>query len=209
MNFTKQLFMKKVYGLVLAGGRGMRMGGRNKGLLRFNHRALVQNSIDLLRGSCDEVLISANRDLVQYRDFGLRVITDCSPWIDIGPLGGLASVYRQLPSEVETLQLLPCDVPFMRPHVIDKLDGAMRRAWVPVYAQHDDHWHPLVSRWPVSALAGLEAYLEAASSYAVFRWLKRQNAQPVHFANAAPFININDPTTLQKYQDKADDTDGI
>jgi len=63
-------------GVVLAGGRAERMGGRDKGLLSLAGEPLVAHVIRRLQPQVVEVLIGANRNLDAYRRFGCRVIQD-------------------------------------------------------------------------------------------------------------------------------------
>jgi molybdopterin-guanine dinucleotide biosynthesis protein A len=77
-----------VTGVVLAGGRGSRMGGRDKGLLAYNGRTLVEHQLELLRPQVDTLLISANRNLDCYAVHGVPVIRDSIADFP-GPLAGM------------------------------------------------------------------------------------------------------------------------
>jgi len=82
-----------VTGVVLAGGRGSRMGGIDKGLLAHAGRTLVEHQLDLLRPQVGALMISANRNLDRYAAFGVPVIPD--PVADFpGPLAGMLAALR-------------------------------------------------------------------------------------------------------------------
>ncbi|MFP6815599.1 MAG: NTP transferase domain-containing protein, partial [Pseudomonadales bacterium] len=59
--------------IVLCGGRGSRMGGRDKPLLEYRDRPIVAHVVDPLTGSVVSVLISANRNEQRYRRYGTVV----------------------------------------------------------------------------------------------------------------------------------------
>ena len=76
--------------MILAGGRGTRMGGADKGLLELAGRPLVAHLLEALRPQVATVLISANRNTEVYARFGATVVPD--PWPDFrGPLAGIAA----------------------------------------------------------------------------------------------------------------------
>jgi molybdopterin-guanine dinucleotide biosynthesis protein A len=65
-----------VTGLILAGGRGRRLGGIDKGLLDLNGEPLVQRVAQRLAGQVGRPLLSANRNLDRYRALGFAPLTD-------------------------------------------------------------------------------------------------------------------------------------
>ncbi|HEX7034755.1 MAG TPA: NTP transferase domain-containing protein [Pseudomonadales bacterium] len=67
-----------VAGLVLAGGRGTRFGGRDKGLLRRRGRAMARRAAALLAPVCRIVIVSANRNLSRYARWADVVVADGS-----------------------------------------------------------------------------------------------------------------------------------
>lgn len=76
--------------MILAGGRGTRMGGQDKGWLPLHGRPLVQHVLDRFSPQVGRVLISANRNLERYRNLGLEVLVDPDRFGPYpGPLGGI------------------------------------------------------------------------------------------------------------------------
>lgn len=101
-------------GIILAGGKSSRMG-REKGLVEFHGKPLIQYSIDLLSSYTDRILISsANPD---YLPFGLELVPDAIT--GQGPAAGLATVLRH--SKTQWNLVLACDLPFLEPELIDSL----------------------------------------------------------------------------------------
>ena len=96
--------------LILAGGHGSRMGGLDKGLVPFDNIPLVSYAINVVVPYVSEVMISANRSISQYKQFGYKVIKDEIT----GGLGPLAGIYTGLLNcKTEYLISIPCDTPFL------------------------------------------------------------------------------------------------
>jgi molybdenum cofactor guanylyltransferase len=95
--------------VILAGGRGARMGGVDKGLQNFKGMPLTLNALMRLSGQVANVLINANRNLSAYESFGADVwpdsITDYA-----GPLAGFLTGLERC--ETPYLLTVPCDTPF-------------------------------------------------------------------------------------------------
>ena len=99
-----------ITGLVLAGGRGTRMGGVDKGLQSFNGLPLALHALLRLRPQVGEALINANRNLAAYESFGVPV------WPDVladyaGPLAGFLTGLERC--ETPWLLTVPCDTPLL------------------------------------------------------------------------------------------------
>ena len=94
-------------GLLLCGGAGRRIGGRDKGLLPFAGRTAADALLEVLAQHCDRVFISANRHLERYAAMGCAgVIRDGREGF-AGPLAGLEAARPLL--QAERILLLPCD----------------------------------------------------------------------------------------------------
>src|SRR3569833_3014572 len=78
----------QITGLVLAGGRGSRMGGVDKGLQPFRGKPLVCHAIDRFAPQVGTLMINANQNLDQYRAFGFAIRSDSLAGF-AGPLAGL------------------------------------------------------------------------------------------------------------------------
>ena len=95
--------------VILAGGRGARMGGVDKGLQNFKGMPLTLNALMRLSGQVANVMINANRNLSAYESFGADVwpdsITDYA-----GPLAGFLTGLERC--ETPYLLTVPCDTPF-------------------------------------------------------------------------------------------------
>ena len=103
---------REITGLVLAGGRGTRMGGADKGLQKFNGTPLALHALmrlQLQEGQhIGELMINANRNLGAYEAFGVPVWPDTlSDYA--GPLAGFLTGLER--AETPFLLTVPCDTP--------------------------------------------------------------------------------------------------
>ncbi|HVF34188.1 MAG TPA: NTP transferase domain-containing protein, partial [Candidatus Saccharimonadia bacterium] len=96
--------------VVLAGGAGTRVGGRDTGLLEWRGATLVAHALQrLVQAGFDEIVVSANRNLDEYARLGRVVIADEDPGSFRGPLAGIARALGAVPASC--LFTVPVDVP--------------------------------------------------------------------------------------------------
>lgn len=113
-----------ITGLVLAGGRGSRMGGADKGLQNFNGVPLALHTLLRLQPQVGEVLVNANRNLSAYESFGVPVWPDAlSDYA--GPLAGFLTGLEQC--ESSWLVTVPCDTPLFPADLVTRLVEAAER----------------------------------------------------------------------------------
>ncbi|HEX2011963.1 MAG TPA: molybdenum cofactor guanylyltransferase MobA [Roseateles sp.] len=112
----------QITGLVLAGGRGSRMGGVDKGLQPLRGRPLVAHALERLAPQVGPLLISANRNLDDYRRFGPPVLTDAQADFP-GPLAGLLAGLRAC--STPWLLAVPCDAPQLPADLAARLGAAL------------------------------------------------------------------------------------
>ena len=100
--------IQDITGLVLAGGRGSRMGGVDKGLQNFRGMPLALHTLMRLQMQTGATMINANRNLAAYEAFGVPV------WPDVladyaGPLAGFLTGLERC--ETRWMLTVPCDTP--------------------------------------------------------------------------------------------------
>ena len=113
-----------ITGLILAGGRGSRMGGVDKGLQTFNGMPLALTTLTRLQmgGGVSQIMINANRNLAAYESFGVSV------WPDgladyAGPLAGFLTGLERC--ETPYLVTVPCDTPLLSLDLVPRLAAAL------------------------------------------------------------------------------------
>ena len=114
----------EITGLVLAGGRGSRMGGVDKGLQNFNGMPLALHTMLRLQAQTGQLMINANRNLAAYESFGAPV------WPDVladyaGPLAGFLTGLERC--ETPYLVTVPCDTPLFPLDLVARLAQALER----------------------------------------------------------------------------------
>jgi molybdenum cofactor guanylyltransferase len=171
-----------ITGLILAGGRGSRMGGVDKGLVPFEGRPLAAHVLARLVVQVGQVLVSANRNAAQYAQFGLEVLADpaeLAPYS--GPLAGLLAACRA--ARTPWLAVVPCDVPRLPLDLVARLGAGLgsARAALAVAGGH---------RQPLCALIDV-AHSLARDERRVAVWLDRIGAAEVVFDESSAFANLN------------------
>lgn len=178
-----------ITGLVLAGGAGRRVGGRDKGTLPWHGRPLAQYVCDTLRPQVDELWISCNRSADFYQPLAERLITDIETGYR-GPLAGIAAAARQLASPV--MVVAPCDMPQLPGDLSARLCAALRDPALDVALAWDgERQQYLTAAIRAPALAGLEDFL-ASGGTAVRDWYATLSTTNVDFSDArGAFHNVN------------------
>lgn len=108
--------------IILAGGKNVRMGGRNKAFLRIGSKTLIESQIERLQRVFKEVIISARTPEI-YSHLNLPVVTDIVP--DKGPLGGIYSGLIKASSFFSFV--IACDMPFINVELIEFLKKIVAR----------------------------------------------------------------------------------
>jgi molybdenum cofactor guanylyltransferase len=115
---------QEITGIILAGGRGSRMGGVDKGLQNFNGMPLALHTLMRLQMQVGNVMVNANRNLAAYESFGTSV------WPDVisdfaGPLAGFLTGLERCESPF--LVTVPCDTPLFPLDLVARLAEALER----------------------------------------------------------------------------------
>ncbi len=199
-----------VTGVVLAGGRGARMGGIDKGLQLFEGLPLALHALQKLQQQVGTVMLNANRHLDQYRDFGVPMWPDESPEY-VGPLAGFITALRHC--HTPYLVTVPCDSPRFPADLVSRLAQALEdpdhTIAMPCLLEVDASGKAAWRSQPVFCLmrtAGLLPSLEqyiANGGRKVEAWAARHKTVSVRFDTAAAFANVNTLAELQALQSGA------
>lgn len=183
-----------VTGLILAGGRGARLGGADKGLLELTGRPLVQHVAGRLAPQVGRLLLSANRSHARYRALGFAPLDD-GPYPYAGPLAGLRA--GLLACDTSWLLAVACDLPRLPSDLCARLLAAAptqdTRARVPFDGTRHQYACLLL---PTDALAVVENSLQAGrrslrTLLAAIGWLGVDFAADMRTQDA--FANFNTP----------------
>ena len=120
------LHLEAITAVILAGGRGSRMGGVDKGLQNFNGIPLVLHTLMRLSPQVGSLMINANRNLSAYESFGVDVWPDSTGMGEFaGPLAGFVTAMERC--ETPYLLTVPCDTPLFPTDLVTRLSEAMTR----------------------------------------------------------------------------------
>lgn len=174
--------------IILAGGRGQRMGEVDKGLQLLRGKPLIAWVAERIAPQVDEVLVSANRNLERYRELGFTVLPDLMPDFP-GPLAGL---HRALEVARHPLWLsVPCDTPFLPADLARRLLAGLREDDAEIaVAAVAERMQPVICLGRAELRAGLGEFL-ARGGRRVGEWQSGLRRIAVPFDDAEFFRNIN------------------
>lgn len=185
----------RIFGVILAGGSGRRLGGVDKALLPLAGQPLITHLQDRLGPQVEELAIAANGDPARLGFTGLPVLPD---GIGAGPLAGvLAGLGWAAAQGADALVSAAVDLPFLPCDLVPRLwmaaDGGL------AVAECGGRSHPTCALWPVAIIPELQAYL-AAGEARVMGFATAQGAAAARFAGGEPdpFLNLNTPEDLAR-----------
>lgn len=177
--------------VVLAGGKGARMGGA-KAFRELRGMPLIEWVLGAVEPQSADIVISANEDIAAFEALGFPVVQDSIPGY-AGPLAGLHAAMRQ--TQNAWVASVPCDVPFLPDDTVLRLREAAGEADAAV-AVANGRREPAVAIYRIGVLSRLEAYL-AAGNRKVEDWLMLLQAREAVFEDAEDFINFNSLEQLE------------
>lgn len=183
--------------LILAGGRGQRLAGKDKGWIMWDGLPLIEHVLARLAlqdRQPEKILISANRNLDAYKQTGHLVVTDERAEYP-GPLAGVEA--GLLRCKRNRLLVVPCDTPLIPTDLHAKLDQAMTdhpdaRA---AYAKTSAGPEPLCCLLDPLVGAALTHFLSRGHG-SVLSWLEEIKAVAVDFDEPDAFRNFNTQETF-------------
>lgn len=176
---------------VLAGGRGQRLGGRDKAWVLHHGRTLLQHTLSAFPGGYVERLVSAREPDPRFAKLGLRPVFDQRADF-AGPLAALEALCAACTTP--WLLTVPVDVQRIPDDLPDALRGAVARDGVVV--KDATGLQPLIGLWRTAALqAAVRALLEAGES-AAHRLVSRLDLARMDISPRL-LANLNTPEDLQ------------
>ena len=191
----------KITALILAGGRGSRMGSVDKGLQLFNGKPMVAQVLERLAPQVNEVIINANRSLDAYTAFGYRVIPDVIDGF-VGPLAGLQ--VGLLHATHPLVVTAPCDSPFLPLDLVARLLAALHNNQADLaVAKTFEQVHPVFCLVKRDLEPHLRSFLETGQRK-IDKWYETLNVVEVSFDDVeSAFMNINTREELNRLEKPA------
>lgn len=192
---------EQITGLVLAGGRGSRMGGVDKGLQNHRGVPLALHALLRLQPQVGELMINANRNLGAYEAFGAPVWPDTTADFP-GPLAGLMAGLERC--ETPYLVSVPCDTPDFPEDLVERLAQAMvaedaEIAMAATWEGGSLRTQPVFCLLHAHLMESLVAFLQSGERK-IDRWTGRHRVAVVAFDVPAAFFNANTMAELQQLQ---------
>jgi molybdopterin-guanine dinucleotide biosynthesis protein A len=193
-----------IFGVILAGGQAVRMGGGDKCLLELGGRPILAHVVERLAPQVGALALNANGDPARFAAFGLPVLPDGIA--DAGPLAGvLAGLDWAEGRGARAIVTAAGDTPFLPRDLVTALraaahaaDRSLAMAMTPGAAGFDAH--PTFGLWPVALREDLRAAL-AAGTRKVAAWAEAQDcARAIFHDRGEPFFNVNTPEDLARAQ---------
>ncbi len=194
-----------ITGLVLAGGRGSRMGGVDKGLQNHRGIPLAMHTLLRLAPQVGHAMLNANLNLAAYEAMGVPVWPDALPDYP-GPLAGFLAGLEHC--ETPWLVTVPCDTPNFPADLVARLaaaaaaegaEGAMAATRGP---DGSVQVQPVFCLLHASLLDSLVRATQAGERK-IDRWTGRHRLATVVFDDADAFFNANTLAELQQLQHRA------
>jgi molybdopterin-guanine dinucleotide biosynthesis protein A len=190
-----------ITGLVLAGGRGSRMGGVDKGLQQHGGMPLVMHALTRLGHQVGQVMINANRNLGAYESFGVPVWPDAVPDY-AGPLAGFQVGLEHC--ETPWLVTVPCDSPLFPDDLVARLAAAVveHDAEIAMAATREDgvlQVQPVFCLLKTELLESLVKFTQSGQRK-IDKWTALHRCIEVPFDDAHAFANANTPDELRQLQ---------
>jgi molybdopterin-guanine dinucleotide biosynthesis protein A len=179
-------------GVILAGGRGSRLGGIDKGFAEIGKLPLIEYVLEGLSGQVDQMVISANRSRERYATYGHPIVADEMADFQ-GPLAGMLSALDAI--ETEYALFMPCDGPIVPHDYCARMHSALGSNEIAV-ATNGSRLQPVYSLVPKSLRVSLRAYLQRGDRK-IDLWYAEHPFIQVDFSDQPnAFLNINRPEDL-------------
>ena len=186
-------------GVILAGGRSRRMGGKDKAGVLLGGRPLLAHALARLRGQCGGLVINANGDPARFAAFGAPVEPDDVSGF-AGPLAGvLAGLERARTDGFAFVITAPVDTPFIPDDLVARLHGARRAEDADIaVAASGGRMHHVVALWPAALAAELRRALTVEGLRKVQEVAGRYQRATAQWPTEPfdPFANVNTPDDL-------------
>ncbi len=189
-----------ITGLILAGGRGSRMGGIDKGLQAHAGIPLAMHALLRLSPQVGAVMINANRNLGAYESMGVPVWPDALADYP-GPLAGFLAGLEHC--ETPYLVTVPCDSPLFPDDLVARLiaavDDDIDLAMAATREDGELRLQPVFCLMRTSVMEGLIQFTSSGQRK-IDAWTATLRTVVVEFDDAAAFVNANTTAELQGLQ---------
>jgi molybdopterin-guanine dinucleotide biosynthesis protein A len=184
----------RIFGVILAGGQGRRLGGVDKATLDLGGARLVDLAVGRLEPQVEELAISSNTG-AGLAALGLPILVDAAP---LGPLAGLlAAMEWAAPLGADHIASVAVDCPHFPCDLVARLRLALEGGGTIALARAG-RVHGTFGLWPVSLRDDLAQFLQSGAKPKVMDYAARTPLAYADFPDEAAFDNINTPQDLAR-----------
>jgi len=190
---VKKIFQNEISAVILAGGQGLRMHGKDKGLIEFKGLPLIAHVVSVVNPKVGRIFVSANRSFDEYSLYGEVIADDLEGFQ--GPLAGISKALKVCSTDY--LIVLPCDSPLVDAELIDDLINKMEQKDADICVAHDGSiMHATFAMMKSNLSSSLEHFLyEGGRKMAL--WFRQQKLERVDVSDRlAVLTNLNKPEDL-------------
>ncbi len=186
-----------IIGMILAGGRGRRMGaGRLKHLRNLGAQTLLERAVERAMPQVDVLLINSTPTPAMPCISGLQLVPDTVPGF-VGPLAGVLAGMEYVQASVPRarwLVTMAADTPWFPLDLVQRLVAQRRLDEAEIAtASSAGRIHPVFALWPLGIAEQLRQALEVEGLRKVEEFQARYRRVRVEWPvePCDPFFNIN------------------
>ncbi len=182
---------QQITAIILSGGQGSRVNDKDKGLIQFQGKPMIEHVIEAIKPQVDSIVISANRNIEEYACFNFPVINDNTLTFE-GPIAGIISAYEHIEDESQLILSASCDSPHLPSDYVKKLYSCLTESTADIAVVDDgeriQNSHFLMR---IEVLPSLHDYFTSGGR-SLYGWHENQNMVKVDFSDQKDsFFNIN------------------
>lgn len=189
--FEREMSLKTppINGLVLAGGRSLRMG-RDKSAISWHGKPQREHLAGMLQPLCEQVFISCRAE--QVPEMGSAYPTLPDTFLDLGPFGAILSAFRFDPNAAWLV--VACDLPLLDSETLQFLmeNRQAQRLATTFQSPFDQKPEPLIAIWEPKSYARLLAFLSQGNS-CPRKVLQQSDIWMLPAPNPKALTNVNTP----------------
>lgn len=182
-----------VTGLILCGGKGSRLGNKDKGLVNYKDKTLIHHMIERVKPQVGHLLININQNDALYAAYGEQLTTDADNNF-LGPLAGILSAVSVI--NTEFCFVVPCDMPHVPLDTVSRLLAVIHKNCA-VAVSNQGRIQPLVLLIKTTAISSIVDRL-SGHNRSVLGWLESIDYKKEDFSDSpSAFQNLNEPDAFK------------
>ena len=183
-----KIIKNDITAIILAGGKGRRLEGQDKGLVVYKNTPLVEHVIERIEPQVGSIIINANRNQATYEKYGFPVINDDMSDFQ-GPLAGFATAMKF--ADTDYIITLPCDGPSLPLDLASRMLSKLETSDSIAVAHDGKRMQPVHALIPISLIDSLEEFLKNGDRK-IDLWYAKHHVVLVDFSDQAEaFFNVN------------------